>query len=145
MHEIGSSNWKSDKISKFSFLWNYYIPVILNYMMLEVCVVSFVKYPNNTFDPVPAFPYSSIYIIHMEDPGGHVHVIVDIHTCKCKLNYIDIVTTFAKKTGDYAGLSHVDMKVMALTYQLECELGPEKGANLKEEPQRTVSMMIWRC
>ena len=49
------------------------------------------------------------------------------------------VTTFAKKTGDYPSLSHVDLKLMALTYQLECELGPEKGANLREEPQRTVS------
>ena len=49
---------------------------------------------------------------------------------------------FAKKTGDYAGLSHVDMKVMALTYQLECELGPEKGANLRKEPQRTVRLVI---
>ena len=46
---------------------------------------------------------------------------------------------FAKKTGDYGSLSHVDMKLMALTYQLECELGPEKGANLRKEPQRTVS------
>lgn len=53
------------------------------------------------------------------------------------------MTAFAKKTGDYAALSCVDMKVMALTYQLECELGPEKGANLREEPQRTVSIMIW--
>ena len=49
------------------------------------------------------------------------------------------VTMFAKKTGDYPSLSAVDMKLMALTYQLECELGPEKGAKLKKEPQRTVS------
>ena len=52
---------------------------------------------------------------------------------------MDTVTMFAKKTGDYGGLSHVDMKVMALTYQLECELGAEKGADLRKEPQRTVS------
>ena len=56
------------------------------------------------------------------------------------------MTTFAKKTGDYAGLSRVDMKVMALAYQLECELGPAKGTNLRREPLRTVSKMIrlWR-
>ena len=48
------------------------------------------------------------------------------------------MTTFAKKTGDYPSLSHVDLKLMALTYQLECELGPDKGANLRKEPQRTV-------
>ena len=44
------------------------------------------------------------------------------------------VTSFAKKTGDYHGLSSVDLKVMALTYQLECELGHERGANLRTKP-----------
>ena len=46
--------------------------------------------------------------------------------------------TFAKKTGDYQSLSAVDMKVVALTYQLECEEGTERGANLRLEPARMV-------
>lgn len=32
------------------------------------------------------------------------------------------VIAFAKKTGDYLSLSSADLKVIALTYQLECEL-----------------------
>lgn len=32
-----------------------------------------------------------------------------------------LVTEFAKKTGDYASLSATDIKVIALTYQLERE------------------------
>lgn len=34
---------------------------------------------------------------------------------------VRIVTEFAKKTGDYPSLSATDLKVMALTYQLEKE------------------------
>ena len=44
------------------------------------------------------------------------------------------VTEFSKKTGDYVSLSSVDLKLIALVYQLECELGPEKGRNLRESP-----------
>lgn len=51
-----------------------------------------------------------------------------------------LVTSFAKKTGDYVSLSPVDLRLIALTYQLECELGPEKGKTLREEPCRTVSV-----
>lgn len=49
------------------------------------------------------------------------------------------VTNFAKKTGDFASLSLVDLKVLALTYQLEKEhVGTE---HLREEPKpaKTVS------
>ncbi|XP_019525775.2 RNA-binding protein NOB1 [Aedes albopictus] len=49
------------------------------------------------------------------------------------------VTGFAKKTGDFASLSIVDLKVVALTYQLEKEhVGTE---HLREEPKpaKTVS------
>lgn len=35
--------------------------------------------------------------------------------------FIFIVTEFAKKTGDYTSLSATDIKVIALTYQLEKE------------------------
>lgn len=43
------------------------------------------------------------------------------------------VTGFAKKTGDFASLSMVDLKVLALTYQLEKEhVGTE---HLREEPK----------
>lgn len=48
------------------------------------------------------------------------------------------VTEFSKKTGDYASLSSTDIKVIALTYQLEKELvGTE---HLKQAPtvQKTI-------
>lgn len=51
---------------------------------------------------------------------------------------IQFVTEFSKKTGDYSSLSTTDIKVIALTYQLEKELvGTE---HLKQAPtvQKTV-------
>lgn len=46
--------------------------------------------------------------------------------------YVKLVTEFSKKTGDYPSLSATDIKVMALTYQLEKE---KNGINhLKIEP-----------
>lgn len=43
------------------------------------------------------------------------------------------VTEFSKKTGDYPSLSATDIKVLALTYQLELE---HVGAqHLKTEPE----------
>ena len=49
------------------------------------------------------------------------------------------VTEFSKKTGDYQSLSPIDLRVIALTYQLECEHGQEKGANLKTEPLKALN------
>lgn len=46
------------------------------------------------------------------------------------------VINFAKKTGDYGSLSAVDVKVMALTYQLACEHQPEKTAEFRVQPAR---------
>lgn len=46
--------------------------------------------------------------------------------------FIFIVTEFAKKTGDYISLSATDIKIIALTYQLEKE---KVGINhLRTEP-----------
>ena len=46
------------------------------------------------------------------------------------------VTEFAKKTGDYRSLSVVDIKVLALTYQLEKEnVGTD---HIKITPDRKV-------
>ena len=43
-----------------------------------------------------------------------------------------LVTEFSKKTGDYPSLSATDIKVLALTYQLELEnVG---SGHLKKEP-----------
>lgn len=53
---------------------------------------------------------------------------------------IKFITKFSKKTGDYTSLSATDIKVMALTYQMEKEiLGAE---HLKTEPtmQKTVKV-----
>ncbi|GFN75130.1 RNA-binding protein nob1 [Plakobranchus ocellatus] len=45
-----------------------------------------------------------------------------------------IITAFAKKTGDYRNLSAVDLKVLALTYDLEKQ---SKGvAHLRREPEK---------
>lgn len=46
------------------------------------------------------------------------------------------MTEFSKKTGDYPSLSATDIKVLALTYQLEQE---HVGAgHLKTEPEKKV-------
>jgi RNA-binding protein NOB1 len=45
---------------------------------------------------------------------------------------MSIVSSYAQKTGDYAGLSKTDLSVIALTYQLEVELHGKK--NIKPEP-----------
>ncbi len=50
------------------------------------------------------------------------------------------MTNFTKKTGDYGSLSAVDLKVMALAYQLTCEKEPMKAAELREQPRSDVSM-----
>lgn len=48
------------------------------------------------------------------------------------------MTDFAKKTGDYRTLSAVDIRVMALTYQLEKEhVGTE---HIKTVPENKVSL-----
>ncbi|XP_060069400.1 RNA-binding protein NOB1-like [Ylistrum balloti] len=49
---------------------------------------------------------------------------------------IRIVTEFAKKTGDYRSLSAVDIKVMALTYQLEKEV--VGSSHIKVVPERKI-------
>lgn len=49
---------------------------------------------------------------------------------------LQIVSNFSKKTGDYKSLSAVDIKVMALTYQLEKEyVGSE---HIKTVPERKI-------
>ena len=49
-------------------------------------------------------------------------------------DYSRLVSEFSKRTGDYHSLSSIDLKLIALTYQLECEHGPQKGADIKTEP-----------
>uniref|UniRef100_A0A1X7TP43 Ribonuclease PIN domain-containing protein n=1 Tax=Amphimedon queenslandica TaxID=400682 RepID=A0A1X7TP43_AMPQE len=46
-------------------------------------------------------------------------------------------TDFSKKTGDYQSLSAVDLRLIALTYQLEKERGPQRGTNLRTDPIQT--------
>ncbi|CAL1604673.1 unnamed protein product [Knipowitschia caucasica] len=56
--------------------------------------------------------------------------------------HIRTVTEFSKKTGDYASLSATDIKVLALTYQLELE---HVGAqHLKKEPDVKVNIQSTR-
>ncbi|XP_016308518.1 RNA-binding protein NOB1 [Sinocyclocheilus anshuiensis] len=53
--------------------------------------------------------------------------------------HVRFVTEFAKKTGDYPSLSATDIKVLALTYQLETEnVGTE---HLKKEPEKKVQIL----
>ncbi|XP_051799241.1 RNA-binding protein NOB1 [Acanthochromis polyacanthus] len=52
------------------------------------------------------------------------------------------VTEFSKKTGDYPSLSATDIKVLALTYQLQLEhVGSQ---NLKTEPEQKVNVQSTR-
>ncbi|KAM3877258.1 RNA-binding protein NOB1 [Diretmus argenteus] len=56
--------------------------------------------------------------------------------------YIRLVTEFSKKTGDYPSLSATDIKVLALTYQLEREhVGAE---HLRKEPEVKVEIRSTR-
>ncbi|KPP67249.1 RNA-binding protein NOB1-like [Scleropages formosus] len=52
--------------------------------------------------------------------------------------YVRLVTEFSKKTGDYPSLSATDIKVLALTYQLECEI--VGTGHLKKEPDVNVKI-----
>ncbi|XP_075045214.1 RNA-binding protein NOB1 [Mixophyes fleayi] len=55
-----------------------------------------------------------------------------------RAEHIQLVTEFAKKTGDYASLSANDIKILALTYQLEVEhVGVE---HIRTEPPLKVSV-----
>ena len=45
---------------------------------------------------------------------------------------------FSKKTGDYASLSLADIKVLALTYELEVEV-QGSSSHLNTEPRRIVT------
>ncbi|XP_023126753.1 RNA-binding protein NOB1 isoform X2 [Amphiprion ocellaris] len=56
--------------------------------------------------------------------------------------HIRHVTEFSKKTGDYPSLSATDIKVLALTYQLQLEhVGSQ---NLKTEPELKVNVQTTR-
>merc|ERR1712168_811346 len=52
---------------------------------------------------------------------------------------IQFVTEFSKKTGDYKALSAVDIRVIALTYQLEKEFGD--ASRIKSEPTRKAAVV----
>ncbi|XP_023646157.2 RNA-binding protein NOB1 isoform X1 [Paramormyrops kingsleyae] len=52
--------------------------------------------------------------------------------------YIRLVTEFSKKTGDYPSLSATDIKVLALTYQLETET--VGSAHLKKDPDVKITL-----
>ncbi|XP_044743917.1 RNA-binding protein NOB1 [Chrysoperla carnea] len=53
---------------------------------------------------------------------------------------IHFVTEFSKKTGDYRSLSSTDIKIIALTYQLEKQLVGIK--HLRQEPVQTKEVKI---
>nr|CAG4651912.1 EOG090X07WR [Triops cancriformis] len=53
---------------------------------------------------------------------------------------IKYITEFAKKTGDYPTLSAVDIRVLALTYQLELEAGNQD--RLKKEPKMVKTVTV---
>nr|CAG4640949.1 EOG090X07WR [Eulimnadia texana] len=55
---------------------------------------------------------------------------------------IKFITDFSKKTGDFASLSTTDIKVLALTYQLEIEAG--RKDQLKTEPKMSKSVIVGR-
>merc|ERR1712168_1376592 len=51
---------------------------------------------------------------------------------------LHVVTEFSKKTGDYKSLSAVDLRVLALTYQLEKEYGDADSINTHHEKKPVV-------
>merc|ERR1712168_362700 len=52
---------------------------------------------------------------------------------------IQFVTEFSKKTGDYKALSAVDIRVIALSYQLEKEFGD--ASRIESEPTRKAAVV----
>uniref|UniRef100_A0A1B0CBB9 RNA-binding protein NOB1 n=2 Tax=Lutzomyia longipalpis TaxID=7200 RepID=A0A1B0CBB9_LUTLO len=63
----------------------------------------------------------------------------DLKVMQPSLECVTYVQDFSRKTGDYASLSAVDMKVVALTYQLEKEhVGTE---HLRKEPLASKTMI----
>jgi RNA-binding protein NOB1 len=51
-------------------------------------------------------------------------VDLEIRTPSEKAMYA--VSSFARQTGDFAALSLVDLKVMALSYDLECQMNGQE-------------------
>ncbi|KAJ8961217.1 hypothetical protein NQ318_008900 [Aromia moschata] len=60
----------------------------------------------------------------------------DLNVKEVFSEHIKIITEFAKKTGDYPSLSATDIKVMALTYQLEKEKNGTSHLRLEPLMQR---------
>ena len=52
-----------------------------------------------------------------------------------------LATEFSKKTGDYKSLSAVDLRVLALTYQLEKEFCNTE--HIKNEPSKKVRNVFY--
>ena len=52
------------------------------------------------------------------------------------------VSAFSKKTGDYGVLSSTDLKVIALAYELECQLSAQRGENLRTAPLQQVMSAV---
>ncbi|XP_046403161.1 RNA-binding protein NOB1 isoform X2 [Ischnura elegans] len=59
----------------------------------------------------------------------------DLHIKEPSAESIKFITDFSKKTGDYHSLSATDIRVMALTYQMELEL--KGSSHLKSEPLKS--------
>jgi len=59
----------------------------------------------------------------------------EIKTRQPSSEAVAAVTEFAKKTGDFASLSAVDLRVLALTYMLEVEYSNGETAHLNKEPK----------
>lgn len=81
---------------------------------------------------IDASYFKSLYL------GAESVLWVVIYAYYFLFTYYITVTEFAKKTGDYPSLSATDIKVLALTYQLEIEnVGTD---HLKKEPEKKVLM-----
>ncbi|KAF1393314.1 hypothetical protein PFLUV_G00037790 [Perca fluviatilis] len=97
-------------------------------------------------------------VVHLFDIGSNIYTLRDVvdeirdkptrrslaflpYTLNFKEphpEHIRLVTEFSKKTGDYPSLSATDIKVLALTYQLELEhVGSQ---HLKKEPEIKVNI-----
>lgn len=56
-----------------------------------------------------------------------------------KPEYVKIVSEFAKKTGDYAALSSTDIQIVALCYEVECDLNNGDWRLRKYPGQKTIN------
>ena len=96
---------------------------------------NFPKLQNTTYYTLPDVvnelkdPQSLNTLAHLQNTAN-LNLITHINPI-----HVSKITAFSKKTGDFFSLSSADIRVLALTLQLEHEFGSEaRLASLRDDP-----------